>query len=619
MDKRQQRRVGFSLGYFLIALLIVWAIQALFIQPFVVRQTEVPYSRFLEDLETGKIDEVSLTDARILYTLKQEDEEERLPSTYNTVPVEDPDLVQRLADAGVIFSGEALEQSFFETLLSWLLPLLPFALLYFFLFRRMMQAGGGAGVMSIGKSNAREITGEMTGVKFKDVGGLDEVEVELKEIIEFLKDPQRFSRLGAKLPKGVLLVGPPGTGKTLLARATAGEAGVPFFSISGSDFVEMFVGVGAARVRDLFEQAKKRAPVIVFIDEVDAIGQSRATVGAIATNDEREQTLNQLLSEMDGFEANKGVVIMAATNRPEVLDKALLRPGRFDRQIQVTLPTEKGRRQILAIHSQETPLADDVALDRLAQITAGFSGADLANIVNEAALLAVRHDHLKVTMDDFDLAIERVVAGLQRKMTLKPEVKKRVAYHEGGHALVAQLLPGTDPVHKVSIIPTAKGALGYTLQMPEEDTYLLSKAELEQRLAVMLGGRAAEWVVFGDRSTGASNDLERASDIARRMVTEFGMTDALGPVRYVTDAGMGYLGAVSQVRSDISPETAERINEEMRRIVEEAEAQAVKLLTGNLDALHEVARVLYLEEVISGDDICRIANEKAKSPEPVAV
>ena len=463
--------------------------------------------------------------------------------------------------------------------------------------------------MSIGKTNARNITGELSNVHFDDVGGVDEVTVELKEIIEFLKTPDRFVRLGAKLPKGVLLVGPPGSGKTLLARATAGEAGVPFFSLSGSDFVEMFVGVGAARVRDLFKQAKEHAPCIIFIDEIDAIGQARTTVGQIGTNDEREQTLNQLLNEMDGFEANQGVVIMAATNRPEILDKALLRPGRFDRQVQVSLPTEVGRRQILAIHTRGVALGPDIELDRIAQITPGFSGADLANIVNEAALLAARRHSDFVTMNDFDLAIERVVAGLQRKMPLKEPVKRRVAYHEGGHALVADLLTHTDPVHKVSIIPTAKGALGYTLQMPEEDQYLVSETELKERLAVMLGGRSSEMLVFDELSTGASNDLEKATDLARRMVTEFGMTSSLGPVRYLTDANMGFLGIQSEVRRDLSPETARLIDEEIRRLVEDAQTTALDLLRAHRAALDEIARVLQADEVISGDAIKRIADQ----------
>ncbi len=582
-------------------MLLAWVFQILVYQPMVLRLQEVPYSEFLRKLESGEIEEVVLSESRLLYTCCGDDEAN--PRRHNVVRVDDPDLIERLTEAGVKFSAEASAGGLVSQL-GWIITLLPLALIWYFLFRRMQQ--GGASVMSIGKSKAREIAGELTGVKFEDVGGLDEVEVELREIIDFLKDPQRYTRLGAKLPKGVLLVGPPGTGKTLLARATAGEAGVPFFSISGSDFVEMFVGVGAARVRDLFEQAKAKAPCIVFIDEIDAIGQSRASAMSLGTNDEREQTLNQLLAEMDGFEANNGVVIMAATNRPEVLDKALLRPGRFDRQVQVVLPTDTGRQQILQIHTAKVPLAEDVSLARLAQITAGFSGADLANIVNEAALLAVRQERQRVTMEDFDMAIERVVAGLQRPMTLKPELKRRVAYHEGGHALVAQLLPSTDPVHKVSVIPTSKGALGYTMHMPEEDTYLLSKQELQEQLAVMLGGRAAEWVIFHDRSTGAANDLERVSAIARRMVTEFGMTEALGPVRYASDAGMSYLGPSNMMRQDISPETARTIDVETRRIVEESEALAVRLLEERSDALHQIATVLLEKEVIGGDEIRRI-------------
>jgi cell division protease FtsH len=371
----------------------------------------------------------------------------------------------------------------------------------------------------------------------------------------------------------------------------------------------MFVGVGASRVRDLFEQAKAKAPVIVFIDEIDAIGQSRSTVGSIGTNDEREQTLNALLAEMDGFQPNQGVVIMAATNRPEILDKALLRPGRFDRQIEVTLPTERGRRQILEIHTKGVSLGPDVRLDRLSQITPGFSGADLANIVNEAALLAVRREGTAVSMADLDLAIERVVAGLQKAMPMRDEVKRKVAYHEGGHALTAALLPSTDPVHKVSIIPTSKGALGYTMQMPEEDQYLLGQSQLEERMAVMLGGRSAEMLLFGEPSTGAANDLERATELARRMVTEFGMTEALGPVRYAPNAGSGYLGFQVGNRQDIGPETAVAVDREIRRLVEEAESRSVAILTEHRAALDEIARVLQEKEVIGGDEIRRIAGE----------
>jgi cell division protease FtsH len=587
----------------------MWLFQELIFRPFVIRQTEVPYSQFRQDLSAGNIAEVTLGGERIIYTCCEAAGEDRIGKTYNVVPVEDPNLIQDLVDAGVQFRAEPPANNLLTTLVGWILPFLPLALIWYFLLRRMGQ--GGASVMSIGKSKAREIAGELTGVKFADVGGVDEVEVELKEIIEFLKDPKRFTRLGAKLPKGVLMVGPPGTGKTLLARATAGEAGVPFFSISGSDFVEMFVGVGAARVRDLFEQAKRRAPCIVFIDEVDAIGQARSTVGVIGTNDEREQTLNQLLAEMDGFEANQGVVIMAATNRPEILDPALLRPGRFDRQIQVTLPTEEGRRQILKIHTQSVTLGEDVDLGRLAQVTSGFSGADLANIVNEAALLAVRRESDAVSMEDFDLAIERVIAGLQRKIPLKDEVKRKVAYHEGGHALVAQLLPHTDPVHKVSIIPTAKGALGYTMQMPEEDQYLLGQQELEERMAVMLGGRAAELLVFGEPSTGAANDLQRVTDLARRMVTEFGMTESLGPVRYAAPAGSGYLQTQFNLRQELSPETATLIDQETRRLVETAQQRAADLLRTHRAALDEVARVLQTREVINGDEIRRIVESES--------
>ena len=612
MDKKQRKQAQFSLIYFLVAMLGMWLFQELIFRPYIIQQTEVPYSKFRQDLADGKIAEVTLGSERIIYTCKPEADEGRWSRVYNVVAVEDPDLIPDLLAANVVFRAEAPANSLLVTLLGWALPFLPLAIIWYLVWRRMGQ-GSGIGVMSIGKSRAREITGEMSGIKFEDVGGVDEVMVELKEIIAFLKDPERFSRLGAKLPKGVLLVGPPGTGKTLLARATAGEAGVPFFYISGSDFVEMFVGVGAARVRDLFEQAKKKAPCIVFIDEIDAIGQARSTGGVIGVNDEREQTLNQLLTEMDGFEANQGVVIMAATNRPETLDPALLRPGRFDRQIQVTLPTEEGRRQILEIHTRDVPLGEDVDLARIAQITSGFSGADLANIVNEAALLAVRRDSDVVSMDDFDLAIERVVAGLQRKMPMKDDVKRRIAYHEGGHALVAQLLSHTDPVHKVTIIPTAKGALGYTMQMPEEDQYLLSQPELEERLGVMLGGRAAELLVFGTPSTGASNDLERATDLARRMVTEFGMTEALGPVRYAAPMGANYLSAQLTLRPELSPDTTTLIDRETRRLVESAQEQAMNLLRTHRAALDEVARQLQERETISGEEIQQIVAEEQPS------
>jgi len=611
VDKKH-RQLRFSLAYFFVALVGMWLFQVLIFQPLLIQAQEVPYSQFRQDVAKGYVKEVTLGEERIFFTLYDVGEPnapEDLPAdragyTFNTVTVpEDKTLVQDLLDAGVQFRAEPPGNGLLVTLLGWIIPVLPFALIWYFLYKRM---GGGQHIMSFAKSRARELTGELTGVTFKDIGGLEEVEYELKEIIEFLKNPEHFTKLGAKLPKGVLLVGPPGTGKTLLAKATAGEAGVPFFSISGSDFVEMFVGVGAARVRDLFEQAKKKAPCIVFIDEIDTIGQARASAGALRVNDEREQTLNQLLTEMDGFEPNQGVVIMAATNRPDILDPALLRPGRFDRQIQVSLPTEAGRLQILHIHTREMPLAPDVDLERLARITPGFSGADLANLANEAALLATRRNADQVTMADFERALERIVAGLQRNVPLRDEVRRRVAYHEGGHALVAALQPDTPPVHKVSIIPTAKGALGFTLQMPEEDQYLISENELRQRIAVLLGGRAAELLIFSEPSTGAADDLQKATQIARRMVTEFGMAEALGPVRYVADAGANYLGEQLMLRPEISPQTQAQIDEAVRRLVEEAQETALGLLREHMEALHEVAETLQQNEVIHGEEIQHI-------------
>ncbi|MGB5813697.1 MAG: ATP-dependent zinc metalloprotease FtsH [Thermoanaerobaculia bacterium] len=608
MDSRQKLQARYSLIYVVGAVLAVLLLQEYVIGPMTASEEEVPYSQFRQDLAAGAIAEVTVEPERILYTVSDSGDE--TAKKRRAVRIEDDDLVEELVDAGVEFQARTPQKGLLGSLLGWILPVLPFVLIWWLLMKRMGKGAGG--ILSVGKSKATEITGEMTQVTFADVGGADEVEVELKEIIEFLNHPDRFVKVGAKLPKGVLLVGPPGTGKTLLAKATAGEAGVPFFSISGSEFVEMFVGVGASRVRDLFDQAKAKAPDIIFIDEIDAIGQSRSGAVAMRSNDEREQTLNQLLYEMDGFDSNEGVVIMAATNRPEVLDRALVRAGRFDRQIEVPLPTEKGRLQILQIHTKTVAMAPEVDLDRLAQITAGFSGADLAHLVNEAALLAVRRGEQTVTMADFDLAIERIVAGLQRDMPLDGEVRKMVAYHEGGHALVSQLLPLTDRVHKVSIIPTSKGALGYTMEMPEEDRLLLSKPALEQRLAVMLGGRAAEILIFQQTSTGAANDLERSTDLARRMVTEFGMSKALGPVRYAGPAGSGYLGNQAAARS-LSPDIENLIDAEIRRLLDEAEETALELIRTHEAALHEIARVLQENEVIAGDTVARIvAEEPAK-------
>ncbi|HWR10086.1 ATP-dependent zinc metalloprotease FtsH [Sporomusa sp.] len=603
MDKKQR---SFSAWYLIIAILSTWLFNDLVYKPFILRETEVSYNVFLQNLNENKVNEVILNGDRIVFTLKATDTQKE--TVANVVAVSDPELIDRLVASGVAFSAQAPTKSLLSTLLGWVLPLLPLLLIWYFIFNRM--GGGGPSAMSLGKSKAHEIQGEMIGIKFSDVGGVGEAEIELREIIEYLKYPEKFSQMGARLPKGVLLAGSPGTGKTLLAKATAGEAGVPFFFLTGSSFVEMFVGVGAARVRDLFEQAQKKAPCIIFIDEIDAIGQARTSIGRMGGNSEQENTLNQLLAEMDGFQANSGVVIMAATNRPEILDAALIRPGRFDRQIQVNLPTEPGRLEILTIHTRSMPLDSDVNLDRLAKITAGFSGAELANIANEASLLAIRQQSKTISMADFDLAIERVVAGLQRKTPLSDNVRTKVSYHEVGHALTAYYLPGTDPVHKISIIPTAKGALGYTMQMPEEDRYIIGENELKARMAVMLGGRAAELIIFDEGSTGASNDLERATEMARRMVTEFGMSPKLGPVRYANTTGT-YLRSGTSGREDLSPATISYIDEEIHRLLNEAQNTAKQILTEHIDVLHEVAKFLKDKEVISGDQLTSIVNSRS--------
>ncbi len=612
VDPKKQR-MQFSAWYMVGALFLVWLFNDLVFRPMFISETEVPYSTFLQNLASGDVKGVTVTADRLIYEMRGTDGK---PHVRNAVRVDDGDLVPRLLEARVPFEAQNQTRSALEVLLGWVLPFLPLLLIWYIFYRRMGD-GGGMSFMSVGKSKAQEIHGEITGITFADVGGVGEAEVELREIIEFLKDPSHFSRLGAKLPKGILLVGPPGTGKTLLAKATAGEAGVPFFYLTGSSFVEMFVGVGASRVRDLFEQAKKKAPCIIFIDEIDAIGQARTTVAAFGGNSERENTLNQLLAEMDGFAPNTGVVIMAATNRPEILDPALLRPGRFDRQVQVVLPTETGRLDILKIHTKDMPLAEDVHLERLAKVTPGFSGADLANIANEASLLAVRRNAEKISMGDFDLAIERVVAGLQRKTPLQEDVRRKVAYHEGGHALAAHYLPHADTVHKVSIIPTAKGALGYTLQMPEEDKFLLGEEELRSRMAVMLGGRAAELLVFNEATTGASNDLERVTELARRMVTEFGMSPRLGPVRYAAAAG-AYLGGGVASRNDLSPETVEIIDGEIRTLVTSAQDHVLEVLREHRGVLDAVAEELMRQEVITGDRIREIAAEKREEAPPAA-
>ena len=519
---------------------------------------------------------------------------EAKPILFRTVRVEDPKLVDELQGAGVQFRGER-PNFMSQFLLSWIVPIGIMVLIWSFVGRRLGSAGES--ILSFGKSKARLVAEKETGVTFADVAGCEEAKYELQEVVDFLKHPQRYKSIGANIPKGVLLIGPPGTGKTLLAKAVAGEAHVPFFSLSGSDFVEMFVGVGAARVRDLFQQAKAKAPCIVFIDELDAIGRQRGVhVGAV--NDEREQTLNQLLVEMDGFAANAGVIVLAATNRPDVLDRALLRPGRFDRQVVVDAPDIDGREAILKVHVRGKPLARDVDLRRIAQATPGFSGADLANAINESALLAARHHATQISQKDLEDAVEKVVAGPERKSRrLREEEKRRVAYHETGHALVAAYSPGADPVHKISVIPRGRAALGYTLQLPTDDQFLLTRSQLLDRIRGMLGGRAAEEVVFGEVTTGAENDLEHATALARQMVCIFGMSKSVGLVRLAQRQNGTFLpGIDGTFQRDCSERTAQEIDEEVKRILDEAYAQAKSILQEHRQQLELVTEKLLQAE-----------------------
>jgi cell division protease FtsH len=535
------------------------------------------------------------------------------PFFFRTVRVEDPDLVNELQAAGVNYTGTR-PSVLSQFLMAWVLPLLILFGLWSLLTRRFKAAGEG--VLGIGKSRAKLLVDKNTGVTFADVAGCDEAKQELKEVVDFLKNPKDYESLGAKIPKGALLVGPPGTGKTLLSRAVAGEAGVPFFSLSGADFVEMFVGVGAARVRDLFQQAKQHAPCIIFIDELDAIGRQRGVhVGAV--NDEREQTLNALLVEMDGFEANTGVIVLAATNRPEVLDRALLRPGRFDRQIVVDAPDLDGREAILKVHGRGKRLAADVDLRRLAAATAGMSGADLANVLNEAALLAARRKANAITQRDLEEAVEKVVAGPERRSRrLNDDEKRRVAYHEVGHALVAAYSEHADPVHKISIVPRGRAALGYTMQLPSEDQFLLTRAELMERLSGLLGGRAAEEIVFREVSTGAQNDLERATALARQMVAAYGMSETIGLVSCVQRQGAFFDG---QMQRDCSEATARDIDEEVKLLLDQAYARAKQILSAHRDQLENIAAELLQKEALDAKEFYRLVGKempRAKEPAP---
>jgi cell division protease FtsH len=600
-DRRGQTpmsaRPSSSLWYGLALLLVLGLTQMYYLLP--VGRT-LPYSEFKSMIKADQVAEVTIGDQLIRGTLKDGPEKQR---QFVVTRVEDPKLTEELEAKGVKYTGE-LANRWLPDLLGWIIPLLFFIGLWGFFFRRMSGAEGG--VMSFARSRAKIYADDEVKVRFGDVAGVDEAEEELKEIVEFLKQPKKYTNLGGRIPKGVLLVGPPGTGKTLLARAVAGEAHVPFFSLSGSEFVEMFVGVGAARIRDLFQQAEAKAPCIVFIDELDALGKVRVQ-SPLGSHEEREQTLNQLLAEMDGFDSRKGVIIMGATNRPEVLDPALLRPGRFDRQVLVDKPDVKGREEILRIHVKGVKTASDVDLKVVAARTAGFAGADLANLVNEAALLAARGDKSAVGMKDFESAIDRLIAGLEKKRVMSPKEREIVAYHESGHAIVASTLPNLDPVHKISTVQRGFGALGYTMQLPLEDRYLMQRGDLESQLAVLLGGRTAEEIALGEISTGAQNDLQRATDIARAMVTEFGMSDELGAINYDGNKRPRFLDLpIPQDRGLYGEETAQKIDAEIKRILNEAHATARQILSNNRDKLENVTRRLLEVEVMEGDELRQI-------------
>jgi len=561
------------------------------------RSDEIPYSQFLSDVESGRIQSVEIQgqDVRGLYTSGQR---------FTTVNPFDRELVSRLDAQGVSFKAQKEEQSFLLNLLISFLPFLLIVGIWIFFMRQMQGRGGGGGAMGFGKSRARLLTEKTGRVTFEDVAGIEEAKEELEEIVEFLKDPQKFQRLGGRIPKGALLVGPPGTGKTLLARAIAGEANVPFFTISGSDFVEMFVGVGASRVRDMFDQAKKNAPCIIFIDEIDAVGRHRGA-GLGGGNDEREQTLNQLLVEMDGFEANEGIIILAATNRPDVLDPALLRPGRFDRQVVVPNPDINGREHILGVHMKKVPLAPDVDVKTIARGTPGFSGADLMNLVNEAALLAARRGKKIVSMYEFEDAKDKVMMGSERRsMVMTEDEKKLTAYHEGGHAIVSLKCPATDPIHKATIIPRGR-ALGMVMRLPERDEYSQSREKMHSNLAVAMGGRVAEEIIFGhDKVTsGASSDIQYATKLAKAMVTQWGMSDKLGPLQYAANEEEVFLGHSVARQQNVSEETARLIDSEVKSFVSGAETRAKDILNDHLDGLHKLADALLEYETLTGDEI----------------
>ena len=598
-------------------LYIVFVVVAvLLLQEFFLMQGQIaviPYSEFEASLRQGRIAEVVVSENHIQGVFTEPVDGKR---RFTTRRIE-PDLAAQLATFGVKVSG-ATENTWFTRLFSWIFPLLFFLVIWMFVIRRFAERGGlGDGYLSLGKSNAKVYVETDTKVTFKDVAGVDEAKEELIEIVDFLKDPARYGRLGGRIPKGILLVGPPGTGKTLLARAVAGEAGVRFLSISGSEFVEMFVGLGAARVRDLFKQAREQVPCIIFIDELDALGRARGAGPLSGGHDEKEQTLNQLLAELDGFDPSDGLVLLAATNRPEILDPALLRAGRFDRQVLVDKPDKAGRRAILAIHLTKAKLAPDVEAEQIAALTPGFTGADLANLVNEATLLATRRDAAAVTMADFTQAIERIIAGLEKKNRLLNEFERRtIAFHEMGHAIVAMCLPGSDTVHKVSIIPRGIGALGYTIQRPTEDRYLMSRDELENKMAVLMGGRAAESIMFKRFSTGAADDLARVTDIARSMVTQYGMAESLGQVAYDRQphSFLGQQQEMTWLERRYSEETAREIDCAVRDLVQAAFEKAVQILGTNRATLENTAAHLLEDETLDQEALAKLTTGLTRQP-----
>jgi cell division protease FtsH len=606
-----KREHKFDLLYFIAVIFAVLLIRDILAEQGHIQT--IPYSQFRELVDKNAVKDLVVGPTRITgaYVPSKEGEQEK---HFSTIRV-DPQIADELAKKNISFSGQP-EPGLFQTLLSWLLPTVGFILLWMFLLRPM--ASGQGGLMGIGRSRAKVYSEQEVTVRFADVAGVDEAKQELVEVVGFLKDPKTHGRLGARIPKGILLVGPPGTGKTLLARAVAGEAGVRFFSITGSEFVEMFVGVGAARVRDLFEQARAQAPAIIFIDELDALGRARGIDMPGVGHDEKEQTLNQLLAEMDGFDPSVGIIVLAATNRPEVLDPALLRAGRFDRQVLVDRPDRKGRAEILRVHLSKIRIAADLDVDAVAALTPGFTGADLANLVNEAALVATRRGAEVTTLDDFTQAIERIVAGLEKKSRiLSPHEREIVAHHEMGHALVAMALPGTDPVQKVSIIPRGIAALGYTMQRPTEDRFLMSRSELANRMAVLLGGRAAETLVFDEVSTGAADDLARATDVARNMVVRFGMTTELGQVAYEPETGSFLVGQTPMWRPRTYGDgTAEAIDKAVKNLIEQAFQAARGILERNRPILEASARELLARETLGPEDLAKLTSKLIRDISP---